>query len=59
MEQQHYDCWSTEEKPHPWEDITDVACGYDPRLTDPKCRGCRRCREETVEAQLQAVTARG
>ncbi len=55
MIQQRYDCWSTEAKPHPWENLKDTACGYDPRLADPKCQGCRRCREETVGSQLQRV----
>jgi hypothetical protein len=44
---------------HPWiEEITDVACGYDERMTHAKCTGCHRQREESPLDQLQALDAR-
>lgn len=53
-----YGCWSSEAVPHPWEDIADVACGYDYRLTSPRCTGCHRAREESTLDQLRALDAR-
>lgn len=52
-------CWTDQPLPHPWEPrITDVACGYDDRMTEPKCAGCHRQRAESPLDQLRAIDAR-
>jgi hypothetical protein len=35
-----------------------MACGYDDRLTDHRCTGCRRRRAESALDQLRALDAR-
>jgi hypothetical protein len=40
---------------HPHLPIQDVACGYDQRLTDPRCDGCHRSRAESALDQLHAL----
>ena len=51
-------CWRDNPLHHPWQPITDVACGYDERMTHAKCTGCHRQREESPLDQLQALDAR-
>lgn len=50
-------CWTARPQPHPWhpQQISDIACGYDDRLTDRACQGCRRARTESPLDQLQAL----
>lgn len=48
-------CWSTDAMKHPWLPIADCACGFDGRLTHPKCQGCHRAREESPRMQLDAL----
>ena len=43
---------------HPWLKVADTACGYDDRLTHPKCEGCHRQRAESPLDQLRAIDAR-
>jgi hypothetical protein len=43
---------------HPWLPIRRMACGYDDRLTDHRCTGCRRRRAESALDQLRALDAR-
>jgi hypothetical protein len=46
-------------RPHPWNPrIPDVACGYDQRLSDPRCHGCHRARPESPLDQLAALDPR-
>jgi len=54
-----YGCWSTTPLQHPWiPSISDVACGYDERLTYPWCQGCIRSRAESPLDQLQALDSK-
>ena len=46
-------CWTHKAKPHPWEPIGDVACGYDGKLEDKRCTKCHRRRHENPKDQLQ------
>ena len=46
-------CWTHKAQPHPWEEISDVACGYDGKLTDKRCTGCHRSRPENPRDQRQ------
>lgn len=46
-------CFTGGPHPHPWEDIKDMACGYDDRQTEPRCAGCWRSRAESPFDQLQ------
>lgn len=49
-------CWRDTPAPHPWyPEITDVACGFDERLTSPRCTGCHRARHESPRQQLDAL----
>jgi hypothetical protein len=52
-------CHRTEPLPHPWLPIADAACGFDDRLTAPKCQGCRRARAESPMVQLDQLDGRG
>lgn len=52
------DCYTASSVAHPWLPITDVACGYDDRLTSAWCTGCHRARAESPLDQLQARDAR-
>lgn len=58
MSNHKHHCWTGTAVPHPWEDIKDVACGYDKRLTDPWCTGCHRSRLEGPEEQMKALRAK-
>lgn len=51
-------CYRTTPLHHPWEPIPDCACGFDLRMTHPKCAGCHRQREESPLDQLQAIDSR-
>ena len=51
-------CHRTTPLQHPWLNVADTACGYDERLTHPKCMGCYRQREESPLDQLRAIDAR-
>lgn len=44
---------------HPWLPVLDCACGFDERITHPKCQGCHRSREESPRMQLDALNALG
>ena len=48
-------CWTDGPMPHPWEPISDTACGFDERLSDPRCQGCHRSREEGPLDQLAQI----
>jgi hypothetical protein len=49
-------CNTTDPRPHPWEPrITDVACGFMLKLTDPRCHGCIRQRSDWPGEQLAAL----
>ena len=52
-------CHTEKPIPHPWEDIKDMACGYQHRLTDLYCRHCHRSREQGPEDQLREHKAMG
>lgn len=54
-----YACWTDSAQPHPWEDISDVACGYNERKQDSKCVGCHRRDIGSAEEQLAALGALG
>jgi hypothetical protein len=46
-------CWATVPKRHSWEpQIHDMACGFDERMTHPRCAGCHRQRTESPLDQL-------
>ena len=46
-------CWSDGPRPHPWHiEITDMACGYDHKMTDTGCSGCWRQRNESPIDQI-------
>lgn len=46
-------CNSTTPIAHPWHgEISDVACGYERRLLDERCGGCRRSRAENPADQI-------
>ena len=52
-------CHRTTPLRHPWiVTVANAACGYDERLTHPKCTGCYRQREESPLDQLRAIDAR-
>ena len=46
-------CWTHKAQQHPWEDISDVACGYDGKLEDKRCANCHRARPENPRDQRQ------
>ena len=49
-------CWTGGPKKHPWHsDITDMACGYDHKLTDPQCLHCHRQRDEQPHEQIPSA----
>lgn len=52
-------CYRTDPLPHPWLPIPDCACGYDERMTAPKCQGCHRARRESPMSQLDRFNGRG
>lgn len=52
-------CWRSSPIHHPWLPIADTACGYDERLTDPRCQGCHRSRPESPLDQLDQLNGRG
>ena len=46
-------CWTDQPRPHPWHKaITDLACGYDDRMTYPGCYNCWRQRAESPLDQI-------
>lgn len=52
-------CYTRTPQPHPWDPrITDAACGYDHRFTDPLCVGCHRARAECPLDQLATLDPR-
>ncbi|NCC40570.1 MAG: hypothetical protein EOM21_14170 [Gammaproteobacteria bacterium] len=56
---ERHGCWRDTPLRHPWKpEICDTACGYDERMTHPKCAGCHRQREESPLDQLRALDAR-
>ena len=49
-------CWRTVPLRHPWEpQIHDTACGADDKLTDTRCAGCYRRRDDTPLQQLAEI----
>lgn len=53
-------CWKSGPVNHPFiPQIADVACGFDDRLTDPRCAGCHRQRPEAPRDQLAALDKLG
>jgi hypothetical protein len=49
-------CWTDQPRPHPWHaDITDMACGYDHKLTDSACLHCHRQRPDQPHEQIPAA----
>jgi hypothetical protein len=49
-------CWRSTPLQHPWlSEIRDTSCGYDERLTSPRCAGCHRARTESPRQQLEAL----
>lgn len=46
-------CWTDKAKLHPWHtNITDMACGYDDKLSYSGCAGCWRSRDESPLDQI-------
>ena len=54
-----YDCHRSTALAHPFiAEITDVACGYDDRLTDERCGGCYRQSRVSALDQLREINDR-
>ena len=51
-----YGCHSDKPQHHPWyKEIEDVACAYEHKLRDDRCRDCHRARADDPLSQLQAL----